>query len=72
MIVNAHFDGKAIVPDQPLNFRPNQALIIQIEPINSETELAAESTLSWLASNAIESVTQPEDLAINMTIISTD
>ena len=63
MIVNAHFDGKVIVPDQPINFQPNQALIVHIEPINNEPELAAESTLTWLASNAIESATQPEDLA---------
>ena len=63
MIVNAHIDGKVIVPDQPLNFRPNQALIVQIEPINNEAELASECTLTWLASNAIQSPTQPEDLA---------
>ena len=63
MIVNAHFDGKVIVPDQPLNFKPNQALIVHIEPIYNEPELATESTLTWLASNAIESATQPEDLA---------
>lgn len=63
MIVNAHFDGKVIVPDQPLNYQPNQALIVQIEPINNETELATESALTWLGSNAIESSTQPEDLA---------
>ena len=33
MTVNAHFDGKAIIPDEPLDLRPNQALIVQIEPV---------------------------------------
>jgi len=32
MTVNAHFDGKVIVPDEPLNLPRNQALIVSIEP----------------------------------------
>ncbi len=31
MTVNAHFDGKVIVPDEPLDLPPNQALILQIQ-----------------------------------------
>jgi hypothetical protein len=33
MTVNAHFDGKAIIPDEPLEMPPNQALIVQIERV---------------------------------------
>lgn len=33
MTVNAHFDGRAMIPDEPLDLRPNQALIVQIELI---------------------------------------
>src|ERR1019366_805594 len=51
MTVNAHFDGRAIIPDEPLDLRPNQALIVQIEPIEGETE---ESALAWIAANAVE------------------
>lgn len=29
MTVNAHFDGRAIIPDEPLDLRPNQALILR-------------------------------------------
>ncbi len=29
--VRAHFDGKGIVPDEPLDPPPNQALILHIE-----------------------------------------
>jgi hypothetical protein len=31
--VSAHFDGKVIVPDEPLDLPPNQALILQIQPV---------------------------------------
>ncbi|HMD76331.1 MAG TPA: hypothetical protein VKG86_03035 [Terracidiphilus sp.] len=32
MTVNAHFDGKAIIPDEPLDLPPNQALIVRSSP----------------------------------------
>ena len=60
MTVNAHFDGKVIVPDEPLDLRPNQALIVQIEPLENEAE---ESALAWIAANAVDSEALPTDLA---------
>jgi hypothetical protein len=36
VILNAHFDGKVIVPDEPLALEPNQKLRVSIEPIGSE------------------------------------
>jgi len=33
--LNAHFDGKVIVPDEPLALKPNQRLRIQVEPIDA-------------------------------------
>ena len=61
MTVNAHFDGRAIIPDEPLDLRPNQALIVQIELIEGETEEAA---LAWIAANAVDSDALPADLAV--------
>ena len=58
--VHAHFDGKVIVPDEPLDLPPNQALIVKIEPLESETE---ESALAWIAANAVDSEALPTDLA---------
>ena len=29
-----HFDGRVIVPDEPLNLPPNQRLIIQVQPMS--------------------------------------
>ena len=60
MTVNAHFDGTVIVPDEPLDLRPNQPLRIQIEPLEDEAETSA---LAWIAANAVESDALPTDLA---------
>jgi hypothetical protein len=60
MTVNAQFDGKVIVPNVPLGLKPNQALIVQIELIEGETE---ESALAWIAANAVDSDALPTDLA---------
>ena len=62
MTVNAHFDGKAIIPDEPLDLPPNQALILQIERVGPR-ETAEESALAWLAANAVEDDALPTDLA---------
>jgi hypothetical protein len=53
MTVNAHFDGRVIIPDEPLDLRPNQALIVRIEPVAATTEITEGSALSWLAANAV-------------------
>ena len=34
--LNAHFDGKVIVPDEPLALKPNQRLRVSIEPIEPD------------------------------------
>jgi hypothetical protein len=61
--VNAHFDGKVIIPDEPLDLPANQPLIVRIEPVSGNHEAAKESVLSWLAANAVESDALPTDLA---------
>jgi len=62
MTVHAHFDGKAIIPDEPIDLPPNQALILQIEPVGTCLP-AEESALAWLAANAVEDDPLPADLA---------
>jgi len=51
------------VPDEPLDFLPNQALIVQVEAVRGPVEAMEESVLNWLTVNAIESPTVPTDLA---------
>ena len=61
--VTAHFDGKVIIPDEPLDLPPNQPLIVRIEPVGENHPAAVGSVLSWLAANAVESDALPADLA---------
>lgn len=42
---------------------PNQALILQIQPVSGQGESAEESVLRWLAANAVDSEALPADLA---------
>jgi hypothetical protein len=63
MTLSAHFDGKVIIPDEPLELPPNQALIVVIKTVSSQDEPAKESVLSWLAANAVDSETLAADLA---------
>ena len=60
MTVSAHFDGKVIVPDEPLDLRPNHALRVQIEPLEAAME---ELALAWIAVNAVDSDALPTDVA---------
>ena len=60
--VSAHFDGKVIVPDEPLDVRLNQPLIVRIEEAG-DIDYNDGSALSWLVANAIENDTLPVDLA---------
>ena len=34
--LNAHYDGKVIIPDEPLALTPNQKVRISIEPVETE------------------------------------
>jgi hypothetical protein len=61
MTVKAHFDGKAIIPDEPLDMPPNQALIVQIECVGTR-EPVDEPAVAWLAANAVEDDALPTDL----------
>lgn len=60
---NARFDGKVIVPDEPLDLPPNQPLIVQIQAVEAPEN--KEGALDWLAANAIETDTLPEDLSVH-------
>lgn len=34
--IRAHFDGKVIVPDEPLKLGANQRLIVHVEPVSEK------------------------------------
>jgi hypothetical protein len=61
--VRAHFDGKAIIPDEPLDLAPNQTVIVQVEAVPTQDETESVSVLDWLIANAVESDELPTDLS---------
>jgi hypothetical protein len=42
---NAHYDGKVIRPDEPVDLTPNQTLIVRIEAKSADESPANESTV---------------------------
>jgi hypothetical protein len=65
MTVNAHYDGKVLIPDKPLDLPLNQAVVVQIEAVLDEADEGVESSLTWIAENAVEVDPLPADLAAN-------
>jgi len=61
--INAHYDGRVIVPDEPVDLPRNQALIVRIEAKSTDEAPARESALAWLAANASDSVDVPSDMS---------
>jgi hypothetical protein len=58
----AHFDGKVIVPDEPLKLPTNQSLLIHVElaqTTNSEKS-SPSSVMDWLVENAVEDDLPPD------------
>jgi hypothetical protein len=63
--VKAHFDGKVIVPDEPVNLPKGQAVVIHIElkPAKRKKKLSA---LDWIVANRIKDDNLPTDLSYNL------
>jgi hypothetical protein len=75
--IKAHFDGKVIVPDEPVDLPKGQQLIVQIKlvqkvdkqvkktakPVKKPRRKKPQSVLDWLAENAVEDDDLPTDLA---------
>jgi hypothetical protein len=61
--IHAHFDGKVIVPDGPVDLPRDQALIVQLEAVSEKVAPSKESCLSWLMEHAVDNPAAPPDLA---------
>ena len=59
----AHFDGKVIVPEEPLNLPVNQRLIVQVQPAEAATSDDEESVFDWILKNPIDDPSLPVDLS---------
>jgi hypothetical protein len=63
IVINAHYDGRVIVPDEPVDLPQNQALIVRIEAKSMGESPVRESALAWLVANASGSADVPSDLS---------
>jgi hypothetical protein len=61
--VRAHFDGKVIVPDEPVNLPKGEALIVHVELAPPAPGSGEGSALAWLAENAVDDPSLPTDLS---------
>jgi hypothetical protein len=61
--IKGHFDGKVIVPDEPLDLPRNQRLLVHIEPEVAAGDPPSPSALDWIADQAVDDPSVPTDLA---------
>jgi hypothetical protein len=59
LAIKGHFDGKVIVPDEPLDLPANQRVVVHIEAVEGKVAGA----LDWIADHAVDDLAIPADLA---------
>ena len=61
--IKAHFDGRAIVPDQPLNLVQGQPLVVQFEPAPEAgpPQSSSKHFLEWVVENLVARTDLPAD-----------
>lgn len=63
--IKAHFDGKYLVPDEPVDLPRQKHLRVEVEVLDSLAEGPPCSVLDWLGDNAVDDPSLPVDLAVN-------
>ena len=65
--VKAHYDGKKLVLDEPVDLPKDEPLLIHIEhakpPKPNKKRKKKQSLFKWLAENSVDSKKLPADLA---------
>jgi hypothetical protein len=61
--VKAHFDGRVIVPDEPVDLPADQPLVVRIELASSGQQPGKKSVLDWIVENRIKDDSLPADLS---------
>jgi hypothetical protein len=64
--VKAHFDGKVIVPDEPVDLPKDQPLIVQVRLARSRKKPKKQSALDWIAENAVADDSLPADFSYQL------
>ena len=60
--IKAHFDGRAIVPDQPVNLVQGQPLVVHFEPAPHQgPPQRGQHFLDWVVQNLVAKTDLPAD-----------
>jgi hypothetical protein len=61
--VKAHFDGRVIVPDEPVDLPKDEPLVVHIRVARRPKRPRKQSLLDWLVENAVDDDSLPTDLS---------
>lgn len=61
--LKAHFDGHAIIPDEPIELPRGQGLLVHLELVGAEPPADPGGVLDWAIENAADDPTLPPDLS---------
>jgi hypothetical protein len=62
VVIRGHFDGKVIVPDEPINLPDGQALIMHLDPVDSGIEPEPKPFFGHADQFLVDDPNLPEDL----------
>jgi hypothetical protein len=65
IVVKAHFDGKVIVPDEPVDLPKDQPLVVRIR-LSKPVKKRKKSALEWIAENAVADDSLPPDYSYQL------
>jgi hypothetical protein len=54
-----HFDGKVIIPHEPVDLPQDQTLVLHVEPEGKKADVP--SATDWLIDNAVDDPSLPKD-----------
>ena len=61
--IKAHFDGKALIPNEPVDLPQDRVLVVHVEVADAPPPAPGESVLDWILKNPITGADLPSDLA---------
>jgi hypothetical protein len=64
--IRCHFDGKSLVPDEPVDLPTGQPLVAHVQREPSKEQSNATSAVNWMIDNAIDDPSLPDDLSANL------
>jgi hypothetical protein len=63
MTIKVHFDGKAFIPDEPVDVPLGTEATVHVAPADTPSEPVEQSLLDWIAEHPLEDASLPDDLA---------